>query len=126
MEEFTIFVRNKPHQLERVCDMLSKHGVNIESVTSEIVGEDAKIKVITNDATETKNAFREAGIPFETEEILVVKVLNRPGELNKLTKKISVANLNIESIYKVDDEKLAIRFDDMKKAKEILRENLVA
>jgi len=129
MEEFIIFVRNKPHQLTRVCEMLSKHDVNIESVASEVKGENAIIKIVTNDPTKGKKALRDAGIPFETKEILVVDLPNRPGELSRFTKKIGLANLNIESIYMIGNErlgsrKLAIRFNDMKKAKEILRENL--
>lgn len=126
MEEFTIFIRHKPKQLLRVCDMLSRCEVNIEAVFLEVTGEDAVIKIVTNDPIKTKKAFREAGIPFGTKEVLVVKSHNRPGELNKVTKKLGEANLNIESIYFVRDDKIALRVDDMKKAREVLREDLLS
>jgi len=125
MEEFTIYVKNKPGQLARVCDVLYRSGVNIQGTATEGTREDGTIKIITNDVATTKKALEKARIPFDVKEVLLVKILNRPGELAKMTKKIGGRNINIESIYLIGDEKFAVRVNDMGKAKEILKEDLL-
>lgn len=125
MEEFTIFVKNQPGQLARITDALSRNGVNIESLVTEGTREDGTIKVVTSDANTTKRALEQARISFQTKEVLVVKILNRPGELTKVTKKMGAANVNVESIYLLGDEKFAVRANDMKKLREVLKEDLL-
>ena len=126
MEEFTIFVKNKPGQLAKVCDVLYRNGVNIESLANEGKREDGTIMIITNDAATTRRALTEARIPFEAKEVLVVKVRDRPGELAKLANKIAAENVNIESIYLLENEKFALRVNDMNKVRNALREDVVA
>lgn len=126
MEEFTVFVKNKPGQLARVCDTLYRNGVNIESLATEGTREDGTIKIVTNDVTTSKRALEQARIPFETTEVLVVRILNKPGELAKVTGKIGSANVDIKSIYLLGDEKFAIRADNPKKAREILKEDILS
>lgn len=125
MEEFTIFMKNNPGELARVCDVLYRNCVNIEAVSSEGTRKDGTIKIVTNDTTTTKRALEQARIPFETKEVLLVKVLNRPGELAKLTKKLGSANINIESVYLLENGKFVMRVNDMNKSREILKEDLL-
>jgi len=125
MEEFTILVENKPGSLARVSEILAKSAVNIEAITAEGTRKDGTIKVITNDSNTTKSALEKARIPFTVKEILIVKVINRPGELAKLTRKIANGRINIESIYMISNEKFAVRVDDMGKARTVLKEKLI-
>ncbi|MBI2076647.1 MAG: ACT domain-containing protein [Candidatus Aenigmarchaeota archaeon] len=124
MEEFTIYVKNEPGQLAKVCDTLYRNGVNIESLATEGTRKDGTIKMVTNDVVTTKKALEKEKIPFETKEVLVVKIINRPGELAKITKKIGLESVNIESVYMFTDEKFALRVDDTRKTREILKEDL--
>ena len=125
MEEFTVYVKNKPGQLARVCDVLYKNGVNIQGVATEGTREDGTIKIITNDAATTKRALGQAKISFDMKEAFLVKIINRPGELAKITKKLGDNNINVISIYLIGDEKFAIRTDNTNKTKEIVKDNLL-
>jgi hypothetical protein len=125
MEEFTVYVKNKPGQLARVCDVLYRNGVNIQGVATEGTREDGTIKIITNDAATTRRALEQVKVPFDVKETFLVKIINRPGELSKITKKMGDNDINIISIYLIGDEKFALRVDDAEKAKKILKEDLL-
>ena len=125
MEEFTVFVKNKPGQLARICDALYRNGVNIEAMATEGTREDGTVKVITNDSITTRRALNQARMPFETNEVLLVKILNRPGELAKVTSKIGDAGVNLESVYLIGDERFAVRVNDIDKARRILKDDIL-
>ncbi|HKZ45262.1 MAG TPA: ACT domain-containing protein [archaeon] len=125
MNEFTIYVKNKPGALAMVCDILYKNGVNIESLATEGTREDGTIKMITNDVNTTRRALDDEKMQYTVEEILVAKVLNRPGELSKLTRKIAEANISIISIYLLGEGKFALRVDNAEKAKEVLKDKIL-
>ncbi len=125
MEEFTIYVENKPGSLARVSEVLAKNGVNIEAIATEITGKKGMLKIITSDSNTTKSALENARIRFTVKEVLLVKVVNRPGEVAKLTRDLARERINIESIYMIGDERFAIRADDMVKARGILKEKLI-
>ncbi len=125
MEEFVVRLKHRPGGLERVAQVLNKHGVNIESLASEANGEGAIIKIVTNDAKSTEKALEESNIPFTVNDVLVAKVLHRPGELYKLASKLASANININSIYLLKEGHFALRVDDIKKARSVLKDSLV-
>ena len=122
MEEFTVYIENKPGSLARVSEVLSRNGVNIEAIATEGTKKDGTIKIITNDSNTTREALEKARIHFTVKEVLSANVINRPGELAKLTRKIANERINVESIYIIGNGKFAIRTDDMEKAKGILKE----
>jgi len=125
MEEFAVQVENKPGSLSKVSEILAKSGINIEGMATEITENKGLIKIITNDANTTREALKKARLSFKVENVIVVEVINRPGELFKLTKKMANEKINIESIYMIGSERFAIRVDNIGKAKLVLKEKIV-
>jgi hypothetical protein len=125
MEEFTVFVKNKPGQLARVCSVLAQSAVNIEAVATEGAMEDGTVKIITSDATTARKALERVRIQFEVKDVIVVGVMNRPGELAKVTQKIGNVGVNIESISKLGTGRYAVRVADSGKVRQALKEDLV-
>jgi len=125
MKEFKIFVKHKPGELARVAETLAGRAVNIKAIASESIGEEALLRVVTNDVNTTTKALNESGTKYAQNDILTVSLIDRPGELAKVAKKLGKAKINIESIYilgqKEGKTELALVVDDMKKAGELLR-----
>lgn len=125
MKEFKIFVKHKPGELARVAETLAGSAVNIKAIASESIGEQALLRVVTNDVNTTTKALSESGTKYKQNDILTVSLIDRPGELAKVAKKLGKAKINIESIYilgqKEGKTELALVVDDMKKAGELLR-----
>lgn len=125
MKEFKIFVKHKPGELARVAETLAGRAVNIKAIASESKGEEALLRVVTNDVNTTTKALNESGTKYTQNDILTVSLIDRPGELAKVAKKLGKAKINIESIYilgqKEGKTELALVVDDMKKAGMLLR-----
>ena len=124
MKEFKIFVEHKPGELAKVTEVLANRAVNIRAIASEAKGDKAHLRVVTNDINTTIAALNESGTQYEQNDILTITLLDRPGELSKVAKKLGKAKINIESIYilgqKDGKTDVALVVDDMKKAQERL------
>ncbi len=83
------------------------------------------IRVVTNDVTTTEKALKTAGFDFDHNGILSVELLDRPGELAKMSKRLARAQVNVESIYIIGKgggkTELAVVVDNDKKAKKALK-----
>jgi hypothetical protein len=124
MKEFKIFVEHKPGELAKVTEVLAGRAVNIKAIASEAKGDKASLRVVTNDINTTIKALNESGTHYEQNDILTISLIDRPGELSKIAKKLGKAQINIESIYilgqKNGKTEVALVVDDMAKASERL------
>jgi len=125
MKEFKIYVKHKPGELARVTETLAGRAVNIKAIASEAKGEEALLRVVTNDVTTTQKALDESGTKYTHNDIIMLSLIDRPGELAKVAKKLGKAKINIESIYilgqKEGKTEIALVVDDMNKAGKILK-----
>ncbi len=121
-KEFRILLPDQPGQLARVCEALSQRKVNIRTVAG-IAGA-TLLAVVTEQEDHTRAAFQELGLNFHEVELLTIKLVDRPGELATFAKKLSDANINIESIYilrtSADEVEIAFTVSDMDRARQVL------
>ena len=121
MKEFKIFVHNKPGELARVTEALANHAVNIKAIASESANEKSFLRVVTTDATTTERALKTAGFGFELHDTLDLELLDRPGELAKIARRLARQGVNVESIYILGSKNgktlLALTVRDLEKAR---------
>jgi hypothetical protein len=124
MKEFKIFIKHKPGELAKVTEALAGRAVNIKAIASEANGEEASLRVVTNDINTTIKALDENGTQFEQNDILMLSLIDRPGELSKIAKILGKAKINIESIYILGQKNgktdVALVVDNMERAQERL------
>lgn len=118
MQEITIMTENKVGALAEICELLGSHGINIESISAQGLGESGLIRVVTGDtATAAKALSNRKGFSVRTGEILIVKVNDEPGELGKIARKLARAEIDIESMYLLSKQKgvmeVAIKASDI-------------
>lgn len=125
MKEFKVFVKDKPGELARVTEALAEHAVNIRAIASEGGHESSFLRIVTNDVTTTEKAFKLAGIKYEANDLLTVELMDRPGELAKIARRLARAGVNVESIYilgsKNGKTEVGMVVSDMEKAKVAIR-----
>ena len=118
MIQFEVDAEHKPGSLARVCDALTKDGVNLISVSTEIRN-GGIIKLITTNDLATKSALTKAGFKFRERQIVAVELIDEPGELGRLSKELSDRGVNIESVFLLDRTpnlvRLAIKTDNLEK-----------
>lgn len=127
MKEITIIAGNEIGSLAAVAEALGSTGVNIEAISAYGLDGKAIFRVITNDVTTAVKALSKLpNVQVREAETIVFKMMNRPGELGKITRKLANRGVNLESLYivsrKQDFTEVAIRpvEKDMVKAMDVL------
>jgi hypothetical protein len=127
MKELIITAKNQVGSLAAVAEALGSVGVNIEAISCYGFAERAFFRVLTADsASATKALSKVPDTKVQESDILVMKMLNRPGELGKIARKLANRGVNLESLYIVSkkNDYAEVAFKpasfDMGKAREVL------
>lgn len=127
MKEIIVVAGNEVGSLADVSEALGSVGVNIEAVSAYGLDGKAVFRFITNDVTTALKALSKLpGVEIKEADTIVYKMINRPGELAKITRKLANRGVNLESLYivsrKQEVTEVAIRpaIADMEKAREVL------
>ena len=127
MKEVIVVTSNDVGSLATVAETLGSVGVNIEAISAYGLDRKAVFRIITNDvATTIKALSKLPGIEIKESDAIIYRMINRPGELGKITRKLANRGVNLESLYivsrKQDFTEVAIRpaDKDITKAREVL------
>ncbi len=124
-QEFEVYVQNKPGDIAWIAEVLSRNSVNIRGISTDLGSSRPMVRVVTDDEASARSALRAAKLEFAEREIEVVPLSDRPGELAKVTKHLSKAGINIESMYILGNtgssvEEIALTVSEPERAKEVL------
>lgn len=124
-QQFEIFVQNKPGDVSRIAEALSRNSVNIRGISTDLTSPRTMVRIVTDDDASTRSALRAANVEFSERDIDVVSLPDRPGELAKVTKVLSKSGINIESMFILGTHgnnvsEIAIATDDGVRAREVL------
>src|SRR5262245_10838524 len=98
MKQITIVEADRPGLAADLTEALAAANVNIESIEAESIGS-AMIAVLTVDKyDEALRALAAKGFQAFSEEVIVIQVENRPGELARIMRRFKDANINLRSI----------------------------
>ena len=125
MKQFEIIVKRKPSALAGIAETLAQNGVNIRGISSERVGEQIVVKVITDDEATTRSTLVNKKASFSEREALSVVIHDRPGEIAKLARRLARRMVMVENIYMLTREggmtEVAFTADEMAKAQAVLK-----
>lgn len=124
--QFTLLLENRPGTLAEVCSELAAKAVNIQAImTSDVRGWGA-VRVVVNHPEAARKVFETIGVKFTEEEVLAVRLSDRPGALGRITRKLAEHEINIDytygSIEKGSPKALVIMgVSDLKRAAKLLK-----
>ena len=129
MKQITVLVRNEVGVAATVAAALAERGVNIEAFDIEGV-EDRGIIVLTVDKyDEALRALHDHGFKAITQDVLLVRLEDRPGALASVARRLKDASLDLRSMHIVRREAgttlASLVASDPAKAAEVLRDLLV-
>src|SRR5438067_4996522 len=108
---------DRPGELARVVDTLSRRGVNIEGL-AEV---DGLVHVLARDPSAARAALRAGGYTVEGElEVLVLPMSDRPGELSMVMQRLAEAGVNLRFVYLATETRVVIGADDITRARAVL------
>ncbi|MDX9714443.1 MAG: ACT domain-containing protein [Dissulfurispiraceae bacterium] len=132
LRQLSVFAENKPGRIEKITKTLADAGINILaiSITTTTEGFGA-IKFIVDNSELALNTLKHNGFTATLNEVLGIKLQDRPGGLYSVTTLLTKNNINIENAHVFVDghrEKayLLIEVENLADAKERLsREGLL-
>ena len=98
MKQLHIVTEDKPGVLAGITEALANASINIENCTAEQVGGSA---VITLDVDRYDDALRAlAHTPYNaiSEDVVLVRVADRPGALAEIARRFHLAGINVRSL----------------------------
>jgi hypothetical protein len=98
-KEISFTMPNKAGLLSGVSRAISGASVNITAICAYAMGDTAYFMLTTASNVKTKKALESWGVAIEERDVVEVELLNRPGELQKVAKRIADAGIDIEYMY---------------------------
>ncbi|MCD6257685.1 ACT domain-containing protein [Candidatus Aerophobetes bacterium] len=125
VQQISVFAQNKPGKIKRVTDILSRNSINIRAITIASGDEYGVIKLLVDDPGKAYQALAEKGLSVALNEVLAIKMEDKPGGLHRIMEILAENNINVEDAYGfvIKSGKIAVlvvNVKDIKKAKEVL------
>ena len=112
--DLTIDVENTPGALARVATAISDAGVNIAAATFVGPGDRAEIHILVPHGEAAKHALAISHVAVTGErQVVVVDVVDRPGVLADLTRKIGQAGVNLDLVYVATRNRIVFGAEDL-------------
>ena len=93
--QFSVFVKNRVGMLNELCTLISEANINIRGLSTVVEAESAIVGLIVDDANKTKEVLRKQNLKFGESAVLTVQMDNKPGQIAKVTKKLSEQHIDI-------------------------------
>lgn len=98
-KQLSFSLPNRPGLLSEITSAVAGAKVNITAICAYEMGETAYFVMNVDSNTKAKKALAAIGADVKEEDVVVVEMPNKVGELEKVAKRIADAGINIEYVY---------------------------
>lgn len=99
VNQFSVVLENKPGALAEMCSELAKKAVNIQAMMVPDMRGFGVVRLVVNNDEVAAQVFTAMGLKHSLEEVLALRVSDKPGALGRVTRKLAEHNINIEYAY---------------------------
>ena len=121
--QLSVFVENRVGMLNELCTAISEANINIRGLSTVVEADWAIVGLIVDDVNKTVEVLHKQNLKFGESTVLTVPMDNIPGQIARITKKLSEQHINIvHATLTAEGEHclLVLMTTDNKKANEIL------
>lgn len=120
-KNITIHLDDHPGALAEMGEALGKSVVNIDGICGVSCEGVGVLHILVEDAAAARSAVDRAGFEVQAErDVLVVNIVDRPGKLGNIARKLADAGINLDLLYLTANLDLVIGVDDLEKAQSAL------
>jgi len=117
---------NRPGVLARTCSILSENGVNIMALAVHDTVDNAVVRFLVDSPTKALLLLEQEELYVLEQEVVVLEVENKSGELTRISQVLAAADINIAYAYCTATPKqefgcLVLKTDQPERALEILQ-----
>ena len=98
-KELSIVTPNKPGKMARVLGALALARINLIAIDSSSGYDLNLVRLVTSHPAKTKSVMARLGYSATEAAVLAVTVLDKPGQLNAITRTLARAGVNIDYMY---------------------------
>ena len=110
VRQISVFLENRKGSLAAVCSLIGKNGINILALS--IVEKDSfgVCRMILNSTEKAAEILKKRGYTVRVQDVLVVKVPDRPSGLAEVLEVIEKEDISVEYLYSfVENERGSAR-----------------
>jgi hypothetical protein len=124
-QQISVFAENRPGKIERISGILGDGNINIRAITIADSGEYGIVKILVDRPMDGCNALKEQGVTATLNDIVAVRIQDRPGGLYSAASVLSRNGINVEDAYGFtvrgsDEAVFVFQVKDIKKTEKIL------
>jgi len=124
--QLSLFLKNEPGVLGRLCKTFAKHKINIEAISVSDTVDHAVVRIIASAPQRAREILEDHGVLVVETDVLTIRLTDRPGALANVADKLSKAKVNIEYAYgtasRTKSKSLVVlRVSNLEKARKILK-----
>jgi hypothetical protein len=98
-KELVVTTGNKAGTLAEITDAVASQGVNIEHFCAYTIGDKAVFCLLTSDNEKAKAALEPKGFQVKEDDVILLRLWNRPGSLAAVAKKMKQGGVDLENVY---------------------------
>ncbi len=126
LKQITVSIENSPGRLLEVAGALADAGINLRALSLVDTGDFGQLRLLVSDVQNARRLMMEKHLPARVDEVVAVKMEDKPGSFARLLKPLLENNVNILYSYAFtglseSDAVMICRFSDNDRAIEILR-----
>ena len=116
-QDYTVMLPNHPGVLANLSNKMGIAGINIEGISGTQYQDKVVLHLLFDKGQEDQVLLNKNKITvMSTREVLVVDIVDKPGELGKIAQKMANAEVNIDFVYLATNNRLVLGVDDPEKA----------
>ena len=129
MKQIVIVCRTKQGLVAEIAATLAERGINIESIDAEESGNVDVVTLTVDKYDEALQALLDLGINAVTEDVVLLRLPDKPGSLARVAKRFMDNNIHLRSIrliHREDGEAIvAVSMDRSDEAMELVKEYMI-
>jgi len=98
-KQICVFLQNRAGRLAELTTALAAAQINIVAMSISDTTDYGLARLVVNQPMRAHEIMRDKGMPFSEVEVLVVEIVDRPGALAEISRKLARAGQNIEYAY---------------------------
>ncbi len=122
---FTLEIGDVPGSLGELAAGLADRGINIEVIAGLSHAGRAILGFTANDDTKTRIVLEGKGMRFQEEELMSVRLPNKPGELARVARKLGENRINFRALVTLSvgpkETELGLAVDNPSKVRALIK-----
>jgi hypothetical protein len=125
IKQLSVFIENTPGRVSEVTDLLGASGVDIRGFSVADTADYGILRLVVDAPDHGAAVLRDKGFTVRENDVVCVRLEDKPGGLARVLKVVSEAGVNIEYIYSLISTYVVLNVTDVDRAIELLADQPV-